>query len=1070
MKSFGKGPIAWMTQNSVASNLFMLALLIGGLITIKSVKQEVFPEFDLDMVVVAVPYPGSSPAEVEEGILLAIEEALRGIDGVKRVTSKAKEGVGSSTVELQLGADTQKLLADINNAIDQIASFPVDAERPTVQLVSRRKEVISLALYGNVDEKSLRAAAEEIRTDLQNYPQITQASIDGIRRPEISIEIDKETLRSHKLTLQNVADIVRQSALELPGGGIKTPEGEVLLRTNDRKKIGQDFEEIPILSIKDGTEKKLGSIAKVIDGFEESDQESWFNGERAAIVKVFRVGSQTPLEIAAIVKEYVQQAQTELPKGLTIQVWQDQSKIYAERIDLLLRNASLGLILVLFVLGLMLEIRLAFWVTMGIPISFLGSVLLMPFFGVSINMISLFGFIVSLGMVVDDAIIVGESIYYRRQRGEGIVKAAILGTKEVAVPVTFSIMTTIVAFSPLFFVPGVSGKFFRVIPAIVVSVLLISLLESLFILPSHLAHTKRATTTGFLGAINQVQIRFSAKLMWFIENVYGPFLLKCLRWKSLTLAVCAASFILAVGYWASGRVDFTFMPKVEFDRVTAKATLPYGVSLNETRDFMQRLVSASTEALAESGEPNAALGTYSQIGLDVRGSGPGAGQAGLLGGHACSVTVRLIDSGKRKLEVGKFAERWRELVGQPGSIENLDFKYSMGPGAGPDITLQLSHPNIEVLRDAGEELAQKLQEYAGVKDIVDGFSPGKKQLNFELTDAGRSAGLTSRDVGRALRNAYFGSQVLRQARGREEMRVYVRLPKDERNSIHSLSDFVLPLPGGGEMPLKEAAKMTPGRSFVEIVRADGKRVIFVQANVNRATANARKVISELEATYFDQLRSRYRGLEISKEGSNRSESESLSSLGFGYIFALFGIFALLAIPFKSYLQPIVVMAAIPFGLVGALIGHILLGYDLSLISLMGIVALSGVVVNDSLVLVDAANRYRDEHGMTAEEAALAAGKRRFRPILLTSLTTFLGLAPMIFETSVQARFLIPMAISLGFGILFATFIILGMVPTLYVTMENVRAFYRKDSAPEEKEDLDDFLEDSSELAQEVGPI
>lgn len=1041
MSMIPKGPIAWMTRNSVASNLLMLALMIGGLITMKQVKQEVFPEFDLDLVTVGVPYPGASPAEVEEGILRSLEEAIRGIDGVKRVTCRGGENYGSATVELQLGTNNQKMLADIKNAVDQISSFPVDTERPTVQLVSRRKEVISLALFGDVSEDALRTAGEDIRADLQEFKEITQVNLVGTRPAEISIEIPKETLRSHGLNLRQVAQVVRNSASELPGGGIKTAEGEVLLRTNDRKRVGKEFENIAIVSNSDGSERRLGDLGKVIDGVADYDMDSRFNGQKAILVKIFRVGSQTPLEIASLVKAYVKQAKTELPKGLNISIWQDQSKIYAERIDLLLRNASLGLILVLLVLGLFLEIRLAFWVTMGIPISFLGSVLLMPGFDVSLNMISLFGFIVSLGMVVDDAIIVGESIFYRRQRGEDLTEAAISGAREVAKPVTFSIMTTIVAFSPLFFVPGVSGKFFKVIPAIVVSVLLISLIESLFVLPAHLAHTGRASTTGFMGALNRFQQRFGNALMWFVDHAYGPFLRGCLRWKSLTVALCLASFIMAIGYWASGRVDFTFMPKVDFDRVTATAKLPYGISMKETQEFLEKLEQASRDALANAGEPDAALGTYAQIGSSVQGNGPGAGQAGYLGGHACSVTVRMKPLADRTISVSQFAEDWRKLVGQPASLEQLNFKYSMGPGAGPDITLQLAHPETEVLRSAGEELASTLEGIAGVEDVVDGFSPGKRQMNFKLTEAGRSAGLTSADVGRALRDAYFGAEALRQPRGRDEMRVYVRLPKEERSSTHSLEDFTLQLPGGGEMPLSEAAIMTPGRAFVEVVRADGKRIITVQANINRDIANARKVIGKLEKDYFDSLRSKYRGLEISKEGSNRSESESLSYLANGYIFALFGIFALLAIPFKSYVQPLVVMAAIPFGLVGALLGHILLGFDMSLISLMGIVALSGVVVNDSLVLVDAANIYRDDHGMSATDAAFAAGKRRFRPILLTSLTTFLGLAPMIFETSVQARFLIPMAISLGFGILFATIIILAMVPVLFVVGENLRTHY-----------------------------
>ena len=745
----------------------------------------------------------ASPAEVEEGIILVLEEAVRGLDGVKRVTSRAGENMGSVTLELQLGSDTQKMVSDIKNAVDQIQSFPVDAERPTVQLISRRKEVISIALHGEVPRDVLKASAEDIRTDLQNYKEITQVGIDGVITDEISIEIDKETLRAHGLSLRGVAETIRASSLELPAGGIKTPEGEVLLRTNERKRIGQEFESIKVISGADGQEVELKEIATVQDDVREVDAEAWFNGEPAVIIKVFRVGSQTPLEIAALVKDYLAAVQDEIPQGLQLSLWQDQSKIYAQRIDLLLRNAGLGLILVLFVLGLFLEVRLAFWVTMGIPISFLGSMLILPYMGVSINMISLFGFIVTLGMVVDDAIIVGESIYFRRQKGQGILRAAVEGAREVAMPVTFAIMTTIAAFGPLFMVPGVSGKFFRVIPAVVVSVLLMSLIESIFILPAHLAHTSRAKTSGFMGVLNRGQRVFGRGLERFVEQVYAPVLRACLRWKSLTLAFCAVMFMVGMAYWTSGRLEFTFMPKVDFDRVTVQARLPYGVSVDETREFLDRLQRSAIEVLEEAGEPDAALGTYAQIGSSTQGNGPGAGQASFLGGHACSVTIRMSAIDERSISVREFTEKWREKVGKPASLESLDFKYSMGPGAGPDITLQLAHPDAAVLKQAGEELAAKLMEYEGVKDVNDGFAPGKKQFNFELTDAGRSAGFTAASVGRALRDSYFGAEVLRQARGREEMRVYVRLPREERESVYTLNDFTLAIPGGAKCPFRK---------------------------------------------------------------------------------------------------------------------------------------------------------------------------------------------------------------------------------------------------------------------------
>ena len=1034
-----RGSIAWMARNPVAANLLMTFLLLGGLLVGLQVKQEVFPEFDLDLVAIVAPYPGASPAEVEQGILLAIEEAVESVDGVKRIRSSAQEGVGTVRAELLLGTDSERATSDIQNAIDRILTFPENAEKPTVQLAVQRQEVITLLVHGDQEEAILHQIAEQIRDDLASDAAITEVELNGTRPREISIEIPHATLRAHGLTLQGVARQIRESAVELPGGGVKTAGGEILLRTTERRNLTREFETIEIISQLDGTRLRLNDLATIRDGFEEQDTSNAFNGENCVAVQVFRVGDQTPITVANATRAYADVAAGSLPEGISLSVWKDQSQIYRQRIDLLMRNAALGLVLVLIILGLFLELRLAFWVTMGIPISFLGSLFLMPALGVSINMISLFAFIVTLGMVVDDAIVVGENIFELRNQGKPPMEAAIQGALGVARPVTFAILTTIATFMPMFFVPGTSGKLFRVIPAIVISVLLMSLIESLFVLPAHLAHVQRKIPK-ILEPLHRVQQAVSNTLHHFIEVFYRPFVTRCVRNAGMTIAVCTGIFIVSISYWASGRVDFTFMPKIELDRVTARIEMPFGVSMETTKQVQSQVVEAANEILEELPPGKIHKGIFARIGFERGGGGPGARAPRYLGGHIGTVEMRFVPAAERDITVAEFVDRWRNRLGKVPGVEALTFHYDVAGGTGLPIDIELSHPSLEVLESAAGDIAKELQSFEGVRDIDDGFSPGKHQRNFRITEAGRAAGVTAQLLGRQLRASFYGAEAMRQQRGRDEIRVFVRAPESERTSEHDVDRLLVKTPSGGDMPIGVVADIERGRAFTTISRTDGRRVVNVTADVEKGVANGPKVLAEMKESILPGVLQRYAGLTYAFEGANRQQSDTLKSLGIGYVFALLLVYALLAIPFGSYVQPFVVMGAIPFGIVGALLGHLIMGFDMSIISLMGVVALSGVVVNDSLVLIDAANRYRDA-GMPPDEAVIAAGVRRFRPILLTSLTTFFGLVPMILETSVQARFLIPMAISLGFGILFATFIILLLVPSLYDVVERWRALF-----------------------------
>jgi len=1003
-----RGPVAWMVHNRVTPNLVMLFLLLGGFFMTTRIKQEVFPEFDLDQVTVSVIYPGASPEEVEQGIILAVEEAVRALDGVDEVTAQASEGLGVVAIELLEGADGQKVYQDIKQEVDRIRTFPEEAEEPQVVLEVHRHEVLDLQLYGDTSEWALRNLAEEVRDRLLQEPDITQVDLLGARNYEVHVEVAQDTLRAYGLTLEEIARRIDATAVEVPGGGVKTEGGEILVRFKERRDWAKEFARVPIITTPSGSVLFLGDIATVRDGFEDTDNIATYDGRNAIGLGVYRVGHQTPIGVSDAVHRAMDRIAADLPPGIHFAIKRDRSDIYRQRLELLLKNAFIGLVLVLSLLGLFLEFKLAFWVTMGIPTSFLGGLLFLPGMGVTINMISMFAFIIALGIVVDDAIVAGENIYEYRQRGMNFVDAAIEGARDVLLPITFSILTNIVAFLPMLFIPGVIGKIWKVIPLVVITVFAISWLEAILILPSHLAHTRSKPHARVTATLHGWQQAFSGLLSRFIHEIYGPFLALTLRWRYLTLAVGLAVLTIVVGYVRSGRIGMILMPRVESDESVVTAVLPYGSPLSRTTSVRDRLVAAANEIAAENITDN-----------------------------RVEVTAYLTDPDIRPMTTAAVTRLWRERVGQIPGLESLQFQSDRGgPGSGAALTVELSHRDIGVLERASAALAEQLSEFPNVKDIDDGYTPGKEQLDFRLKPEGRSLGLTSREVARQVRNAFYGAEALRQQRGRNEIKVMVRLPEARRVSEHDVERLLIRTPSGRDVPLMQVAEVERGRAYTNITRRNGRRTVTVTGDVEPIGETGR-VLTTLDETILPGLMRDYPGLTYGYEGRQADFGESMQSLMGGFVLAVMAIYFLLAVPFRSYSQPLIVMASIPFGIVGAVLGHVIMGYNLSIMSMMGIVALAGVVVNDSLVLIDYANRRRAA-GESADEAIRSAGTRRFRPILLTTLTTFGGLSPMIFETSRQARFMIPMALSLGYGILFATAISLILVPNLYLMVEDVQ--------------------------------
>jgi multidrug efflux pump subunit AcrB len=1036
------GAIRWMTQNHVAANLLMLVFVVGGLIIGLSVKQEVFPEVALDKVQVAVSYPGAGPEEVEDGILLKIEENLTGVDGIRQLKSLAVEGYGTVTAELMGGADPNVVLQDIKTEVDRIITFPEEAEKPVITKLLNRSEVVSVVVYGDLAERSLREQAEAMREELLTLPGITQVDLSGVRPYEISIEVSEANLRRYRLTLEQIARRIRQASLDLPGGTIKTTGGEILLRTKERRYLGREYESIVVVNDTDGTEVRLGEIAAVKDSFRETDEFARFDGQPAAMVKVFRVGDQKPTEISETVKRYVAQKRQRLPGSVTLAVWNDTSEIFASRMSLLTKNAVLGLSLVLLVLGLFLEVRLALWVMLGIPISFLGALFFLPAFDASINMISMFAFIMALGILVDDAIVVGENVFEHRQIGKSYLQAAMDGAIEVAPPVVFAILTSVAAFCPLLFISGTMGKFIKTIPVVVIILFLISLIESLFVLPAHLAlgNPRPMGKEGILAAIEGVRLGFGRKLRAFIEGPYLRLLRLVLTWRYVTVAAAISILLLCAGLVGGGILKFRFMPKVDGELILVDLVMLPGTPVAETQRVQQFIEEQGHAAIAGFDGQDAAKGTilrnmYSLIGSSIKGGGPG-GVTTTSGANLSTIAVFLTPSEQREISASQVASRWRTLVGEIPGVDSLTFATDLVQ-MGANIDIQLAHEDFAVLSRAADRLKAAIGDYPGVGDIASSYSRGKKELKFRLSSEARTLGITEEELGRQLRAAFYGAEAVRLQRGRNEVRVMVRYPEQDRRHLWNLESLRVRLANGGELPLARAATVEPGRGFDSINRTDRKRVINVTASVDDRQANTEEILAALKSTLLVDLVADYPGLSFNMEGEAKEFKDVMDSMKRGYLLAMFGIFALLAIPFRSYSQPLLIMIAIPFGVVGAALGHLLMGYSLSIMSVFGIVALSGVVVNDSLLFIDYVNTRR-RAGEGLREALLQAGRRRFRPILLTSLTTFFGLAPMILETSMQAKFLIPMAISLGFGILFATGITLLLIPALYLVLEDVR--------------------------------
>ena len=1031
-----RDPIAYMARNGVAANLLMFFILAAGFFSLRGLVQEVLPEISLDQVIVSVPYPGATPDEVEESILRKIEEQIEAVDDVKEIRSTAAEGRGSVTVELQLGADVARALDDIKAQVDRIQTFPAGAERPEVTELTNRQSVIRLVLFGDVGERTLKELAYRIEDGLSALPVVSYVETTGIRDYEISVEVPLHQLRALGLTLGDIASAVRGGSLDLSAGSIDTRNETVRVRTTGQNYTQHDFEDIIVLSRVDGTVVRLGDIAEVRDGFRDVDLIARFQGQPAVYVEVFRTSDEKVLDIVAAVEEHLEEEVIpSLPAGVGLEVWNNSGQLFESRLGLLVKNGLIGLALVLLSLTLFLDLRLAFWVAVGIAVSFVGTFAVMNWLAVSINMMTLFAFILAVGIVVDDAVVVGENIYAEREKGWRGVDASIRGTRRITGPVIFAVLTTVAAFCPLFFVPSVMGKLMTMLPVVVISVLMFSLVESLLVLPNHLSHMpdpgrRRRRTRDH--PVARIQLGVDRGLKRFIAGPLDRYLRVATAQPGLVITSGVALFILSIAMVPAGIIRVNFMPTVEADLVTATLEMPEGTPAARTSDMADFVEASGYRAIARLSPENPGSlleGVNVTVGQEARRMGlAGAGPEADPRANLAAVEFKLVTAEFRDVSAADFQQAWRDELGPLPearaltiTAELLDF--------GLPVHVELAHPDPGRLTSVTDTLMERLRAFEGVFDVRADQDQGLREIQLELRPEARTMGLTLDALARQVRSAFFGSEAVRVQRGREEVRVYVRLPEEERNTIADVEEYRVRTPTGGEVPLGRVASVRLGSSPTTIRRTDGERVITVTADVDSEAVTGGEVTEQLAETVLPRLAARDPGLSYSFGGEQQEQVESVGALVGGFALAMLAIYALLAVPFGSYTKPLIVMAAIPFGIIGAIAGHLLLGLPMSMMSMFGVIGLSGVVVNDSLVMIDFINN-RLRRGMPGREAIIDGAKARFRPILLTSVTTFLGVAPLVFERSLQAQFLVPMAASLGFGILFATAVLMLIVPAL----------------------------------------
>ena len=1032
MKPFAKtdhtGMIAWFSSNGIAANLLMLFIIAAGIASVFFIRIQIFPDFETRMIQTSMAYPGAAPEEVELAIVVPIEEAIQGLSGINRIRSTARESSGTVMLEIAAGYDVVELLNEVKSRIDRISTFPDGVERPVVREIEMVQPVLNVSVYGNLDDRAMKLLAQKIRDDIMLLPEVSQASIQGERAFEIAIEVSENDLRKYGLTMSQIANAIRASSIDVPGGAIRTEAGRIQLRTQEQVYTGAEYGDIVLRTNADGSRLLVKDIATVTDGFVETENFSRFDGKRSLTLQILSTPEQNVLDIEQAVGRYIEQQRGTFPAGVSVDSWGNTAFYLKGQLNMMLGNLAMGAFLVFFILTSFLRLKIAIWVMIGIPVSFFGALWLMPMgpYPVDINMISLFGLILVLGIVVDDAIITAESVHSEVTSNGHSLDNVITGVKRVSVPATFGVLTTIAAFAPMLLVGGQVAPFFEAIGMVVILCLLFSLIESKLILPAHLAHSKISTKSRNKSSpLEKYQEWVASGLTRFIHNIYKPALLKTLANRYATVALFLSALIVGAGIIIGGLVRFEFFPNIPSDFIQAELNMNDGASYEARNAALSRMEQAVLTLNEEYPDENPVDHVM------VFTSGDSGGM----------LVVELTKNEDRSVLATEIEQRWRERTGDVAGAREVRFYSSTSAGGGSAINLQLMGANYQQLEQAAADLEQKLGEYAGVFDVTNSFSKGGEEIKLRIKPEAEQLGLNANALGSQVRQAFYGEEAQRILRGRDEIKVMVRYPEAERKSIANLENMRIRTASGDEVPFSEVAEVDVGEGFSAITRIDRQRTVSVTADIDSQVAQSSAVIRDVIDNYIPQLLQTYPDVNFGLGGASQEQAELIQRIALFFMAAMFLIYALLAIPLRSYIQPLIVMAVIPFGMIGALIGHIVFGTTVSMMSLFGLVALSGVIVNDSLIMVDFVNRGRNE-GLGLVEAVVESGTSRFRAILLTTLTTFLGLLPIMFEDSMQAQLVIPMTLSLGFGILFGTGLTLFMIPSLYLILDDFTRFLR----------------------------
>ncbi len=1049
-----KKAIEWMIDNHVTVNLVMLLIIFSGVVASLKINQEIFPEIKVDLISIQVVYRGATPEDIENSVVTKIEEAISNVNGIEQITSSSSEGIGVVNAEVKLGENVNEVKDKIETEVNRILTFPVDAEKPVITIAERNTSVIQIGISGNLTYDEMNKISRRIKDDLTAIDGISQVGITGTKNYEINIEVSEEKLHKYGLRLTDISNAIKMESFDMPAGKIKRKNDEILLRTQGIRYNADDYKNIILKVNFNGATLRLKDVATIKDSYEESDLYSYFNGKPAVMLNVYRTGNQSALKIAELVYTYTDSIKSQLPKGVKILTWNDKSKLLKARLDLMLRNAAMGFLLVLITLTLFLDLRLALWVSSGIIISFLGVFVIMYIMGVTINLISLFAFILVLGIVVDDAIVIGEEIYSNREKGMTPKAASKAGAKRIAVPVIFSVLTTVATFSPLLFVDGRMGQVMYAVPVIVISILFLSLFESIFILPAHLSTIKLQSDTLLTKASSWITLHIDRGLRFFLKKALEPSIRKVLQYKYISLAGFFSLLIVSLGLMAGGFVKFEFFPEVEGDNAIVYLSMPQGTTINATKKIISRVENAAYKTINEfekkypESKGKLLKNIYVTIGTqpDANSRHSGSNKSSIADPSKAEISLELLSSEHRSFTTKEFIRVWKNHVGNIAGIENIQYQ-SILMSVGDAIAIEINGDDFKSLNLAVEDIKNKLSTYSGVYNIKDDFLEGKYEIKFKLKEKGRILGVRLIDIASEIKNSFFGDEVMRIQRGQDEVKIRVQYPEKNRKSINDIKNMRIRTKTGLEIPLSEIATFKMGRGYSTITHSNQKRTIKVTASVDETAGNSNDINNNIKKYLNKDIKNKYYGVSFNFEGSQKERKKSMGSLLSGFLIAIFIVYMLLAIPFKSYIQPFIIMLSIPFGIIGAIWAHYFLGFMFTFMSAIGVVALSGVVVNDALVLVDYINElFRDsDEELTNKkktELIIIAVLRRFRPILLTSITTFLGLVPMIFEKSIQAQFLIPMAISLGFGIIFATVITLYLIPSGVLVVEDIKEFFK----------------------------